>query len=234
MACQLPCQLPARSPRVVQGSPANSPARSYLQALLACRTPVFSKKAHSHRHLCGLPTPCQLPCQPPARSPAACPPIPPHAGRQPGRRPGPCRVPTGWSSSSRPDGRAWVRKRGAKMSTEPTQLRSAARCGAHARTTGRPCMAPAVKGRNGRCRMHGAWSGGPTGSRNGAYRHGRSTREAKRVSAFFREMRRDADELTATTMHAHGLKPVKAIRRKAHVRRALAAAAKTKGEGKKP
>jgi hypothetical protein len=56
------------------------------------------------------------------------------------------------------------------------------------------------------------------------------------VSAFFREMRRDADELTAVTMHKAGLRPVKAIRRRRHVRKALAevkaAAAKVKEETK--
>jgi hypothetical protein len=51
------------------------------------------------------------------------------------------------------------------------------RCGAHARTTGEPCKAPAMA--NGRCRMHGGMSpGGPTGERNGAYKHGRQTKEA--------------------------------------------------------
>lgn len=36
-------------------------------------------------------------------------------------------------------------------------MRSAPRCGAHARTTGAPCMGPAM--RNGRCRMHGGKAG---------------------------------------------------------------------------
>lgn len=36
-------------------------------------------------------------------------------------------------------------------------LRAAPRCGAHARTTGRPCQSPAMK--NGRCRMHGGKAG---------------------------------------------------------------------------
>jgi hypothetical protein len=109
------------------------------------------------------------------------------------------------------------------MSTEPIQLRSAPRCGAHARTTGRPCMAPAVGGKK-RCRMHGAWSGGPFGSQNGAYKHGKFTREAKEVSKFFRRMARDADVTTATVMNRFGLKPPAPIRRRRHVKRALAAA----------
>jgi hypothetical protein len=36
-------------------------------------------------------------------------------------------------------------------------MRHAPRCGAHARTTGQPCMGPAMK--NGRCRMHGGKAG---------------------------------------------------------------------------
>lgn len=43
---------------------------------------------------------------------------------------------------------------------------SAPRCGAHARTTGRPCQAPAIRGA-ARCRMHGGkGSGAPMGNRN--------------------------------------------------------------------
>ena len=47
------------------------------------------------------------------------------------------------------------------------------RCGAHARTTGQPCKAPAVTGKQ-RCRMHGGakGSGGPRGEANGNYRTG--------------------------------------------------------------
>ena len=60
------------------------------------------------------------------------------------------------------------------------------RCGAKTRS-GNPCRSPAVAGRE-RCRMHGgaAGSGGPTGRRNGLYRHGRFTCEA---IAFRRKMR---------------------------------------------
>jgi hypothetical protein len=51
------------------------------------------------------------------------------------------------------------------------------RCGAYARTTGRPCRAPAMA--NGRCRMHGGGSpGAPKGERNGNYRHGLRIEEA--------------------------------------------------------
>lgn len=52
------------------------------------------------------------------------------------------------------------------------------RCGAHSRRTGNPCRNPAMA--NGRCRMHGGTSpGAPKGERNGSYRHGLSTEEAK-------------------------------------------------------
>ena len=52
------------------------------------------------------------------------------------------------------------------------------RCGAKTRR-GTPCKAPAVRDRK-RCRMHGGarGSGAPQGSRNGAWRHGRYSREA--------------------------------------------------------
>jgi len=38
-------------------------------------------------------------------------------------------------------------------------MHCAPRCGAHARTTGQPCQAPAIKGK-ARCRMHGGKSPG--------------------------------------------------------------------------
>ena len=51
------------------------------------------------------------------------------------------------------------------------------RCGAYARTTGRPCRAPAMA--NGRCRMHGGASpGAPRGRGNGNYKHGLRMEEA--------------------------------------------------------
>ena len=58
----------------------------------------------------------------------------------------------------------------------PVQLHLAPRCGARTRS-GRPCQSPAVTGRR-RCRMHGGapGSGGPTGPRNGNYKHGRYKR----------------------------------------------------------
>lgn len=50
------------------------------------------------------------------------------------------------------------------------------RCGAHCRTTGKPCRNAAMT--NGRCRMHGGNNpGAPRGERNGNYRHGGRTLE---------------------------------------------------------
>src|SRR5215813_9218833 len=76
----------------------------------------------------------------------------------------------------------------AEMSAEPTQLWNAPRCGAKTRGArgGRPCRSPAMA--NGRCRMHGGLSGGPTGSRNGAYKHGRYTKRTKELGALMRKL----------------------------------------------
>ena len=66
---------------------------------------------------------------------------------------------------------------GNPMSKARAALALHPRCGAHARTTGEPCKLPAMA--NGRCRLHGGLSpGAPRGKRNGAYRHGRRTKEA--------------------------------------------------------
>jgi hypothetical protein len=92
------------------------------------------------------------------------------------------------------------------MSTEPVQLAGARRCGAKTRGArgGRPCRSPAMS--NGRCRMHGGRSGGPTGSRNGAYKHGRATKRAKEVSKYFTELAKVGETLLAKTLDVHGLR----------------------------
>ena len=68
----------------------------------------------------------------------------------------------------------------------------APRCGAHARTTGKPCQSPAIKGK-ARCRMHGGASPGRP------KKHGRYTKAAiadrKRYNGIFREARRLLKEL---------------------------------------
>jgi hypothetical protein len=108
------------------------------------------------------------------------------------------------------------------MATEPAQLAGAPRCGAKTRGArgGRPCKSPAMP--NGRCRMHGGKSGAPSGERNGAYKTGRHTKEAKAVRAWAREMAREAEVFLAVTMDKVGRKPPAAYRRRRHVKRALA------------
>jgi len=94
------------------------------------------------------------------------------------------------------------------LDNEPLQLRSAARCGAKTRS-GRPCQSPAVAGR-ARCRMHGGakGSGGPRGRRNGNYKHGRYTAEAKQrrlqLSQWIRDQSRQTRALIKTL---HDLTP---------------------------
>jgi hypothetical protein len=75
--------------------------------------------------------------------------------------------------------------------------------------------------------MHGGWSGGPFGERNGAFKHGRYSEQAKEKRAWVRGMVRAAETMLVTTSHRLGLKPLRAIRRKRHVKRLLA---KLKGE----
>ena len=60
-----------------------------------------------------------------------------------------------------------------------SRLGRANRCLASTRT-GTPCQSPAVRGKR-RCRMHGGalGSGAPTGVRNGAYKHGESSKEQR-------------------------------------------------------
>jgi hypothetical protein len=45
------------------------------------------------------------------------------------------------------------------------------RCGAHCRTTGRPCQNAAMA--NGRCHLHGGKSTGPPRNNRNNFRHGR-------------------------------------------------------------
>lgn len=75
-----------------------------------------------------------------------------------------------------------------KTANNPMQrAHDSPRCGAHARTTGHPCKAPAMP--NGRCRMHGGKSpGAPTGNRNGNFQHGLCTKEVQQRSSEVREL----------------------------------------------
>ncbi|MGH6987326.1 MAG: HGGxSTG domain-containing protein [Caulobacteraceae bacterium] len=76
----------------------------------------------------------------------------------------------------------------------------ARRCRAHSRRSGKPCQAPAVKGRT-RCRMHGGakGSGAPTGPRNGAWRGGSHTDATRaftrEISSLLRASRAAIEEL---------------------------------------
>jgi glucans biosynthesis protein len=62
------------------------------------------------------------------------------------------------------------------MSIDPMESAHAApRCRAKSKRTGKPCRSPAVRGYRV-CRMHGAGGGGPSGRKNGNYRHGGRTK----------------------------------------------------------
>ena len=116
----------------------------------------------------------------------------------------------------------------------PRSLAECRKCGARARNRGgAPCRAPAVRGKR-RCRLHGGGrgSGGQLGPKNGAFRHGKFTQEARALSRAVRDLVKAADEYGARAMHAHGLKPIKAIRRRRHVKKAIEAAGKAKGPAK--
>ena len=66
-----------------------------------------------------------------------------------------------------------------RLTREPLPLRLAPHCLARTRS-GTPCQKPAAKGKK-RCRLHGGaeGSGAPCGKRNGSYRLGLYTQEAK-------------------------------------------------------
>ena len=122
-----------------------------------------------------------------------------------------------------------VRGRGrgfANMTVSPmnptARLNAAPRCGAKTRA-GTPCRCPAVKNRP-RCRLHGCarGSGGQLGPKNGRYRTGKYSQAGKEVGAVFRKMAKAGEALAAVTLHRHGLRPPKPLRRRAHVKRALA------------
>ena len=82
--------------------------------------------------------------------------------------------------------------------TEPEVLHNAARCGARTRA-GKPCRSPSVAGKK-RCRMHGgaAGSGGPSGERNGNYRHGLYTKQNLEKKQQLRNLVREARAVIRT------------------------------------
>lgn len=89
---------------------------------------------------------------------------------------------------------------GPKNPTE--RLRAAKRCHAARKRDLEPCNAPAVRGWNV-CRVHGAGGGAPRGERQGNYRHGQRTIEAKTERRLFR------DELRQLRMLARELAEAK-------------------------
>jgi hypothetical protein len=120
----------------------------------------------------------------------------------------------------------------ANLKAEPVQF-VAERCGAKTRGErgGRPCRAWPMP--NGRCRMHGGKSGGPTGSRNGAYRHGKYSQAGRELVRGLREAAKIGEAMLASSLDAVGLgrKIPPSLRRRAHIKKARAAAKKAK-EGK--
>ena len=89
--------------------------------------------------------------------------------------------------------------RQADIARRLANLAKGRRCGAKTRA-GHPCRQAAVRGRI-RCRMHGGakGSGGPRGNRNGNFKHGLYTREAK---ATRRVMRATVREIRALVQAA--------------------------------
>ena len=75
-------------------------------------------------------------------------------------------------------------------------FQKAPRCSATSKRTGKPCQAPAVRGWTV-CRFHGARGGGPTGERNGAYKHGLYTKAALAEHRFLQELLRESREMLA-------------------------------------
>jgi hypothetical protein len=80
-----------------------------------------------------------------------------------------------------------------ERSREPESLRTAPRCLARTRR-GTACQSPATP--KGRCRMHGGapGSGGPSGPRNGMWKHGRYSQEMAEHRRAVRQLLRAAKE----------------------------------------
>jgi hypothetical protein len=66
------------------------------------------------------------------------------------------------------------------------------RCGAKTRA-GTPCRRIG-NARNHRCILHGGRAGAPPGERNGRWRHGNLTKEAKAQRRAIRDLLREADK----------------------------------------
>jgi hypothetical protein len=70
------------------------------------------------------------------------------------------------------------------------------RCSATSKRTKKPCMAPAVNGWTV-CRFHGARGGAPKGERNGMYRHGLYTKDAREERRLLSDLLRQSRKAIA-------------------------------------
>jgi hypothetical protein len=107
------------------------------------------------------------------------------------------------------------------------------RCGAHARTTGKPCRKPRLRGKT-RCANHGGKSpGAKPGQAHPNYKSGKYAKQTRELVRQVREMARTGEAMVATAMREAGLPVLEAVRRKRHVVKALRAlkAAKAKEGG---
>ena len=85
-------------------------------------------------------------------------------------------------------------ERGLPLSKEPTLHRNV-------ETDPRPCMAPAMNGWTV-CRFHGARGGGPRGERNGMYRHGLYTKDAREERRLLSDLLRQSRKAIAALSRA--------------------------------
>jgi hypothetical protein len=80
------------------------------------------------------------------------------------------------------------------------------------------------------CHVHEL--GGLVGERNGNFKSGRFTKQARELSQYFRKLARTAETVVALAAHRSGRKVPQVYRRRRHVQKALreAVAAKAKAE----
>jgi hypothetical protein len=76
------------------------------------------------------------------------------------------------------------------VSAQPDPFAALPRCGAKTRR-GTLCKRVGSS-RNGRCHLHGARAGAPSGERNGNWRHGNETKVAKAQRRMIRTLLREA------------------------------------------
>ena len=79
------------------------------------------------------------------------------------------------------------------MTEQPNPFATMPRCGAKTRS-GRPCQRIG-NSRNGRCKLHGGRAGAPSGERNGNWRHGNATKEAKAHRRAIRDLLREVAQM---------------------------------------